>query len=181
MPRRPAEGIALLLGFWIGLTLFLPLAAPPAFSSENESPGAPPSQRSAGEDPLRALEHDLAEAVNRHRAGQRLIALERDETLDAVARAHSRDIAPSLPGFGTAGQQRLARARVGGFSMAGENVGMTSQSDPNQRILHGWILSPVHRQNLDARPYNRTGVGIARAPDGTLYYTQLYLSFPVED
>jgi uncharacterized protein YkwD len=75
---------------------------------------------------------------------------------------------------------RLGRAQVVGFAMAGENVGVTSKAHPNQEILSGWIHSPVHLENLLARPCNATGVGIARGADGSLYYTQLYLSFPVD-
>jgi uncharacterized protein YkwD len=75
---------------------------------------------------------------------------------------------------------RLQRSGIEGFALAGENVGMTSRQDPNQEILHGWLTSPAHRENLTARPFNVTGIGIARAPDGRLLYTQLYLSFPRE-
>ncbi len=64
--------------------------------------------------------------------------------------------------------------------MAAENAGLTDKTDPNQEILQGWLASPVHRNNLHAPPFNRTGVGIARAADGTYYYTQLYVAVPRE-
>jgi uncharacterized protein YkwD len=35
----------------------------------------------------------------------------------------------------------------------------------------------VHRRNLLAPAFNTTGVGTARAADGTLYFTQLYVTF----
>ena len=35
-----------------------------------------------------------------------------------------------------------------------------------------------HRRNLLSPPFNTTGIGIARAADGSLIYTQLYLTFP---
>jgi uncharacterized protein YkwD len=73
---------------------------------------------------------------------------------------------------------RLARGGVSGFSLAAENAGLTSEGEPNREILAGWLASPVHRQNLHAPPWNATGVGIARAADGTFYYTQLYVSYP---
>ncbi len=55
---------------------------------------------------------------------------------------------------------------------------MTDRADPNREILEGWLHSPVHRKNLLAPAFNQTGIGIAVAPGGTLYYTQLYTTRP---
>jgi uncharacterized protein YkwD len=73
---------------------------------------------------------------------------------------------------------RIQRAGADGFTLAGENVGMTSRGDPNNEILQGWLLSPVHRDNLLAPAFNATGLGIARSADGTWYYTQVYVTYP---
>jgi len=177
MPTRPSHAFAFLLGFWLGLTVFLPLAAPPAFS--NDAPAA----RAPGGAELAGLEAALFEAVNRYRAEHHKIALERRPDLDGVARAHSADMAAR--GFfshntpeGKSWVDRLNDARIEGFAMAGENVGVTTKPNPNDEILQGWIHSAVHRENLLAAPFNATGVGIARRADGALYYTQLYLNFP---
>ncbi len=172
MPRDLRQAIGFLIGFWIALVVFGPLAAPRAWGA--------PAQPDAS---LAGLEAALHEAVNRYRADRHLIRLERRKDLDAVARAHSLDMARrrylshrSPEGAGWV--ERLGAARVEGFALAGENVGLTTRGDPNREILTGWIHSEVHRRNLLARPYNATGIGVARAPDGTLYYTQLYLTFP---
>ncbi len=105
------------------------------------------------------MEAALHQSVNRFRSEQHLIALTRDPALDAVARAHSEDMAArrffshqSPEGHNWV--DRLQRFGIEGFSMAGENVGMTSRSNPNQEILHGWLNSPAHRENLTARPFN---------------------------
>ena len=121
--------------------------------------------------------------MNRYRAENHLIPLERRPDLDAVALAHSRDMArrrylSHQSPEGANWVDRLGHARVEGFALAGENVGLTTRNDPNAEILRGWVLSKVHRDNLLSRPFNATGIGVARAPDGTLYYTQLYLTFP---
>lgn len=179
MPQRPSHAIGFLLGFWLGLAVFLPLAAPPAFSDD-----APPKARAAAPDPeLAALEQSLHAAVNAYRKEHHLVALVRRPELDAVARGHSGDMAnrgylahATPEGVDWVG--RLGRGGVEGFAMAGENVGLTSRPSPNDEILQGWIRSPVHRDNLVAPAYNATGLGVSRAADGTLYYTQLYLSFP---
>ena len=172
MPRDLRQAVGFLIGFWIALVVFGPLAAPRAW-------GAP-----LDADPqLAELEHRLHAAVNAYRAENHLIPLERRPDLDAVARAHSLDMArrrylahESPEGAGWV--DRLGAARVTGFALAAENVGLTSKRDPNREILGGWIRSQVHRKNLVMRPFNATGIGVAQAADGTLYYTQLYLTFP---
>ena len=168
MPRTLFDAAGFLGGLWLALALLLPLVAP-------WSAAADPS--------LALLESRLHLAVNEFRREQHLIALERRSELDAVARAHSEDMVRR--GFfshtspeGDTWVERLATARVTGFAMAGENVGQTSRAEPNREILEGWKQSPAHRENLLSRPMNATGVGLARAADGTLFYTQLYLSFP---
>jgi uncharacterized protein YkwD len=129
------------------------------------------------------MEQQLHQSVNAFRGRHGLIPLTRDAALDAVARGHSTDMAARRylsheNPEGLNWVDRLQKAGVRGFSMAGENVGQTNRRLPNAEIFEGWKHSPAHRQNLTARPFNRTGLGIARGPDGTLYYTQLYLTFP---
>lgn len=177
MPTRPSHAFAFLLGFWLGLTVFVPLAAPPAFSDEA------PSARAEADPELARLESALFEAVNRYRREHHKIPLERRAELDRVARAHSADMAArdyfshQTP-EGRSWVDRLRDGGIEGFAMAGENVGVTTKPSPNDEILKGWIHSAVHRENLLASPYNATGLGIARRADGALFYTQLYLNFP---
>lgn len=167
MPRNLVQSIAFLLGFWIALLLspFTTWAA-------------------GGEDAaFAAQEAEFHRAVNAERATRHLIALRRRADLDAVARAHSADMARRaylnhVTPEGLDPVDRLARAGLSGWSLAAENAGLTSKAEPNREILVGWLASPVHRENLHAPPWNATGIGIAQAPDGTLYYTQLYLTYP---
>jgi uncharacterized protein YkwD len=161
----PTRWASLSARLWLAIVLLLPLGAPWASAAD---PG------------LALLETRLAAGVNDFRHEQHLIALERRADLDAVARGTART---ARRGFfshaspeGNTWVERLALAGVTGFTMAGENVGQTNRPDPNREILEGWKNSPAHRENLLSRPMNATCVGIARAPDGTLFYTQLYLS-----
>ena len=168
MPRTPRQGLFFLLGLWLALIGVDPLGAPWAFAADPE---------------LAHLESQLHRAVNRFRRSQRLIPLERRAELDAVARRHSEDMArrhyfSHRSPEGANWVDRLEQGGIHGFALAGENLAMTRQSDPVRRVLEGWERSPAHRRNLRTRPYNATGVGIARASDGSLYMTQLYLSFP---
>jgi uncharacterized protein YkwD len=170
MPRTLGQAIGFLLGLWIALWLS-PLRA-------SGEPGAGPAGA-----PYAALESALLRDVNALRAQRHLIPLRRLPELDAVARAHSLDMARR--GYlahdspeGANPLDRLARAGVVGFSLAAENIGSTSRPDPNREILSGWIHSTIHRDNLYAPPFNATGLGIARAADGSLIYTQLYATYP---
>jgi uncharacterized protein YkwD len=169
MPRTPLQGAAFLLGFWIALWL-----------SPFGASGEPLSSSGA----LYAdLEAGLHHGVNRVRTDRHLIPLERRPELDAVARAHSRDMAnrhffDHTNPEGEVAPDRLIRAQVRGFSLAAEKLGITDRPDPNGEILNGWIQSEVHRRNLFAPPFNATGIGIARAPNGSLIYTQIYVTYP---
>lgn len=171
MPRDPRSGLAFVFGVWAALALLGPIGS--ARGAEDPDPR------------IAELEAKLHEAVNAFRRAQNLVPLERRESLDAVARAHSRDMirrgyfshdAPE----GGSWVDRMREAGIEGFSLAGENLGQTSRAPPTREIVRGWKRSPAHRKNLTARPVNATGIGIARAPDGTLFYTQLYVSFPRE-
>lgn len=167
MPRSLPDALGFLLGVWIALALLLPFAARGA-EADSE---------------LAALEHELAAGANRVRADHRRIALERRADLDRVARAHSADMATR--GYlahenpeGLNPVDRLERGGVSGFRLAAENAGQTNRADPVREILTGWQLSPSHRTNLLAPAFNATGVGAARAGDGTLYFVQVYVTFP---
>jgi uncharacterized protein YkwD len=167
MPQTPAQAGGFVLGLWIAVWLLLPWPAA----------GEPLTLAGAGG--FDALEAALHASVNGVRAQAGLVSLRRDPALDAVARAHSEDMATR--GYfahetpeGLTPPDRLKRAGVRDVRLAGENVGLTSRGDPNREILQGWLASPAHRQNLLAPVFDRAGVGIARAADGTLFYTQLY-------
>jgi uncharacterized protein YkwD len=170
MPRDIAQAFGFLLGFWLALWLS------PLSVNATETRGDPQA-------PFASLEDALHQEVNDVRARKHLIRLERMPDLDAVARAHSQDmvrrryLAHASP-EGDIAVDRLHAARIAGFSLAAENIGSTDRSDPNREILTGWIQSPIHRKNLFAPPFNATGIGIARAQNGALVYTQVYVTYP---
>jgi uncharacterized protein YkwD len=177
LPNTLGRALCFLLGFWLALAVVGPLVHPRTARGDT---GAV-----QGDVALSRLEADLHEAVNRTRAEHHLIQLQRLPLLDQVARGHSQDMAARRylsheSPEGANPVHRLQRAGVDGFTLAAENAGVTSRPDPNREIVTGWLLSPVHRVNLLAPPFNATGIGIARADDGSLYYTQVYVTFPRE-
>ncbi len=170
VPRTLLQAVAFLLGLWLAL-LFWPQRA----GAASAEPAAPA--------PFGALEATFYEQVNGFRAEQHLISLRRIPEIDRVARAHSEDMAQRhyLSHVSPEGRNpvdRLYAGGISGFTLAAENAGMTSRGDPNNEIFQGWLHSADHRRNLVAPPFNATGIGIARATDGTFYYTQLYITLP---
>ncbi len=172
MPRTLLQALAFLLGLWVAL-LLSPFGARATAGDQ------------ADRTPWAELEEGFHRDVNAVRASRHLVSLQRMAALDRVARAHSADMARRayLSHESPEGRNpvdRLQQAGLTGFTLAAENAGMTSRRDPNREILQGWLASRVHRQNLHAPPFNATGIGVARAPDGTFFYTQLYVTYPRE-
>jgi uncharacterized protein YkwD len=169
VPRNPWQGIAFLLGF--ALAIWLSPLRGAATGAEAADPA------------LASLETALFADVNAVRARNHRVPLRRTPELDAVARAHSHDMAARSylaheSPEGANAVVRLSAARISGFTLAAENIGSTNRAAPNQEIVAGWLNSQTHRTNLLAPAFNATGIGIARAADGSLLYTQLYVTYP---
>jgi uncharacterized protein YkwD len=170
VPRTLFQAVAFLLGF--GAVLFLASLNSP-FARGDTSPDAS----------FAALEAHLFDQVNAVRAQHHLIPLQRSTDLDSVARNHSDDMArrnylSHTSPEGTNPVDRIQQGIASGFTLAAENLGKTNRADPNREIVVNWLASPDHRRNLLAPPFNTTGIGIARASDGSLIYTQLYVTYP---
>ncbi len=168
MPRTPGQAIGFLLGFWLAFALS-PLLVKTAAGSEPAS--------------LAPLEEQLHSQVNQIRSERHLIRLERRSDLDRVALAHSEDMARR--GYfshhtpeGASPLDRLRDAGIAGMRLAAENLGKTSDADPSLRIVEHWLSSADHHHNLHAPAFNYPGIGIARAADGALLYTQVYVLVP---
>lgn len=168
MPRTFVQGIAFLIGFWIALAV---------------SPLRVDIARADDAGPFADLEAGLLVDINAVRKQHHLIPLRRSTDLDAVAREHSRDMAhrnymSHHSPEGANPVDRITRSGVSGFTLAAENLGKTNRREPNREIVQNWLASPDHRRNLLTPPFNATGIGIVRAADGSLIYTQVYVTYP---
>jgi uncharacterized protein YkwD len=58
-----------------------------------------------------------------------------------------------------------------------ENVAWNDRpEDLSARVaVAGWLQSAGHRANIEGN-YLSTGIGVARAPGGALYYTQIFVA-----
>lgn len=165
MPRTLGQAIGFLLGLWLAIWL-----SPFGVNAENRAPAA-------------ELEADLHGRVLAIRSQEHLIPLIRRADLDRIARSHAADMAQR--GYmahttpeGRSPVDRMREGGIEGFALAAENIGKTSQANPTRAVVDGWVASPAHRENLHAPPFNATGIGVARAADGSYLYTQIYTTFP---
>jgi len=117
--------------------------------------------------PLNGQENHLFASTNHLRRQHGLPTLVQHDHLVRDARAW----AQSLAARGTLAHSDLGSLSVR-WSAAAENVGRSSSiEDITARLMS----SPSHRANMLSTKYTHTGVGTARAKDGTVYAVQLFL------
>lgn len=58
------------------------------------------------------------------------------------------------------------------YSRIAENVAYGQRSA--SEVVGGWITSTGHRENILNRQLTETGIGIARAANGQLYFCQVF-------
>lgn len=99
--------------------------------------------------------------------------------LDAAstqATVHSRNMAQKKTPFSHDGfETRVAtitKQTASAYNGAAENVAYGEMTA--EEVVDGWLHSPGHKKNIEGN-YNLTGIGVAKAKDGTVYYTQIFL------
>ena len=125
------------------------------------------------------LERSIYSLVNRYRSEHGLRLLVLDPEISRVARRHSAAMAAHARGVGHEGfdDRVLILRRALATRRTAENVALNrGYRDPAFEAVRGWIASGGHRQNLEG-PYEATGIGVARNPDGELYFTQIFVGF----
>jgi uncharacterized protein YkwD len=148
-----------------------------------EAPPEPASgsaeREPAADTGLVALEGAILSRVNAHRESRGLPGLERRGEIERLARAHSADMARGAVGFGHAGFRARTRVIGKGLPLRAGAENISRHARPLAEIpaaaLARWLASSVHRRNLEG-DYQLTGVGAARAQDGRVYVTQLFVA-----
>ena len=122
--------------------------------------------------------HKMLALANEERSSMNLPPVVFDESLAAVARAHSADMlansffAHESPTTGTPAD-RVASAKIA-VQTQGENIAMGLTPE----ICHTNLMnSPPHRAAILGE-YTHCGVGFVEAPNGMLYITQLFATLP---
>jgi uncharacterized protein YkwD len=71
---------------------------------------------------------------------------------------------------------RAAALGVHGWRTLGENIAYNQgYSDPTAFAVERWMVSEKHRENILNGEYTHAAVGMARASDGTYYFTQVFM------
>ena len=117
--------------------------------------------------PLNGQENHLFTSTNRLRADHGMRQLVQHDDLVRDARAWAQTLATR----GKLSHSDLGSLSVG-WTAAAENVGRSSSIEDVAARLEA---SPSHRENMLNPGYVLTGVGTARAKDGTVYAVQLFV------
>lgn len=126
---------------------------------------------------LSPIEQRLLVLTNAERKKNDVAPLRGNATLFQVARAHSFNMAKQgkmeheLDGKTPFDRLNAASFR---YSWAGENIAYGDGSISLDAIMRGWMDSEGHRRNILNPMYTDIGLGIARDPNGRLFYTQVF-------
>jgi uncharacterized protein YkwD len=128
-----------------------------------------------------SIERQIFVLINVERAKNGLPELEWSDSLAAVARLHSEDMAKvkffSHRGSdGSMVDERADRLGLGVWSAIGENIAyMRGYEDPAGLAVATWLESTAHRKNLLGPNWTESAVGVAVTQDGTFYMTEVFL------
>ena len=151
-------------------------APAPAAATRSYAPAAVWAAAGATGDERRAF--DL---INRERQRRGLSTLAWDGDLVRLARYHSQNMARGgyLSHVEPDGLDLRGRAQalgVRGWRTIGENIAYNQgYDDPTAFAVERWMVSEKHRENALSSEYTHAAVGIARASDGTYYFTQVFM------
>lgn len=129
-----------------------------------------------------SFERAAFEIINRKRVENGQPHLTWCDKLAAVARVHSQSMA-EFRFFSHRGlddklvSDRADRQGVGRWRSIGENIAFNrGYKDPVEKAVEGWLNSPTHRRNMLDTNWKESAVGVALAPDGSYYFTQVFLT-----
>ena len=117
--------------------------------------------------------------VERQRRGLRPLVW--DGALTRIARYHSENMARDgiLNHVDRDGLDLRGRAEVlglRGWKALGENIAYNQgYSDPTAFAVERWMVSEKHRENILNGEFTHAGIGIARASDGRVFFTQVFM------
>lgn len=130
---------------------------------------------------LATEESSIFALVNRERARSNLSGLVWDAELAALARSYSQKMADESFFGHIDGDNRSVVERAENFGLRywrkiGENLFFSQGYDRFDAVaVRGWMNSPSHRENILDRRFNASGIGVARAPGGKIYVTQIFM------
>lgn len=130
---------------------------------------------------IASVENIAFDMINQQRAENGLRPLTWSDALAKVARQHSQNMA-EFKFFSHRGvdnkmvSDRADNAGLVKWRAIGENIAFNrGYQDPVGKAVELWLDSPSHRHNLMDENWKESAVGVAVAPDGSYYFTQVFL------
>lgn len=127
---------------------------------------------------LASYEQQVFELVNKERVARGLATFKYNNNLAYCARVKSQDMidkkyfSHTSPTYGSPFQMMENFGLR--FSAAGENIAY-GQKTPAE-VMNAWMNSAGHKANILSQAYTTIGVGVAKAANGTLYWTQQFMN-----
>jgi len=128
-----------------------------------------------------ALERRVFDLINQKRMQHGLQPVMWSDDVARVARLHSANMAKYrfFSHQGIDGKRVSNRAESMGvrkWRSLGENIAYSRGfGSPLENAIESWMRSSGHRENILGNQWQKTGVGIARLPNGVYYFTQVFL------
>lgn len=167
----------LVLFCWLGAAGRSPVSAEKAAAetaAAETTAAYKPAPRAAAR-PMADIPREILFFVNEFRRKKGLPALQANSYISSVALGHSRDMLTGKSPFGHDGFRKridLISGRLGKLHVAAENV--ASGPMDAREVVDGWLHSPGHRRNI-VGDFQLTGIGVAEAPNGMIYFTQIFV------
>lgn len=118
---------------------------------------------------------DILQNTNAYRKTKGKPALILADDVSTQAQKHTDHMASGKVPMGHDGfQERVQALRSGKIFISGAAENVAHGYHTAQSVVEGWIKSPMHRQNLLGN-YTHIGIGVAKAADGSYYFTQLFI------
>ena len=127
--------------------------------------------------PLSNFEDEVIRLVNVERSKNGLPVLAKNWQASRVARIKAQDMidfkyfSHNSPVYGS--PFNMMENFGLRFSSAAENIAMGQKSA--SEVMQTWMNSPGHRANILSKTITQIGVGAAKAANGTLYWSQMFL------
>lgn len=130
---------------------------------------------------MASAEQSAFDVINQIRAEKGLEPLIWSDELAAVARLHSQNMA-EFRFFSHRGldnklvSDRADELKVGRWRSIGENIAFNrGYADPVAMAVELWLDSPTHKRNMMDPNWKESAIGVAKAADGSVYFTQVFL------
>jgi uncharacterized protein YkwD len=126
-------------------------------------------------------ERRVFDLINQARRAQGYAPLVWDAELTRMAREHSAEMAGQnfLSHEGPDGGmvERAHERGIRGWQALAENIAYNQGfDDPAGFAVERWLKSAKHRDNIMRASFTHTGLGVARTPDGRIYFTQVFVA-----